>query len=440
MDAQLKLTKALHSRILKDLDRSHPFALERVGYILCNHRDASKIKLVAFDYVPISDDFYIDDPECGARFSGEAIRLGMSLALEKNCCVLHVHTHEFGVSPSITDMEELPGVAQSIRNVCPSKTHGWLILSNTKVCGEIIQPAGEMLKLKNLTVVGFPMVLHSEAVHGVFKETASENQEESRQGFLGSDFDEIMSKTRIGIVGLGGGGSHIVQQLAHIGFSNFVLCDNDVIEATNLNRLVGATLADVRKKESKSAIAYRSIKNLLPNALVDSVPGWWEAKKNALAECDLVFGCVDSFSGRRDLEAFCRRNLIPVIDIGMDVKARGSGYEIYGQIALSLPGQACLHCLGIISDANLEEEAADYGEAGPKPQVVWPNGILASSAVGLAISLFSNWSSTEGLPLRLDYTGSTGVVSPPATIRYLKDIDCPHYNLEHTGTAKFISV
>lgn len=440
MDAQLKLTRALHARILRDLNRPHPLAWERVGYILCNYRDQERTRLIAYDYIPLSDDLYIDDSSCGARFSGEAIRLGMSLALDRNCCVLHVHTHEFGVYPSITDMEELPGVAQSIRNVCPGNPHGWLILSDTKAYGEIIQSDGGILKLKDLTVVGLPMVIHSKAVGDDIEEGNGENQKETRQGFLGSNFDDVISKTNIGVVGLGGGGSHIVQQLAHIGFSSFVLCDNDVIETTNLNRLVGATVADVSNKETKSAIARRAIKNLQPSALIDSVPGLWEEKKKALAECDLVFGCVDSFSGRRDLEAFCRRHLIPLIDIGMDVRGNNSTYEIYGQVAVSLPGNVCLHCLGVLTDANLEEEAADYGEAGPKPQVVWPNGILASSAVGLAVALISNWSCSEEVPLRLDYTGSTGVISPPKTLQYLKQCECPHYKVEQAGVSKFISV
>ena len=49
----------------------------------------------------------------------------------------------------------------------------------------------------------------------------------------------------VGIVGLGGGGSHIVQQLAHIGIHYFTCFDGDVVEYTNLNRLVGAIASDV---------------------------------------------------------------------------------------------------------------------------------------------------------------------------------------------------
>jgi len=61
-----------------------------------------------------------------------------------------------------------------------------------------------------------------------------------RQSFLGSDSQIKIEACTIGVVGLGGGGSHIVQQLAHIGFQNYVLYDVDVVQETNLNRLIGA--------------------------------------------------------------------------------------------------------------------------------------------------------------------------------------------------------
>ena len=66
-----------------------------------------------------------------------------------------------------------------------------------------------------------------------------------RQSFLGSHSDAQITSFRIGIAGLGGGGSHIAQQLAHLGFVDYALFDDQRIEETNLNRLVGATEADV---------------------------------------------------------------------------------------------------------------------------------------------------------------------------------------------------
>src|SRR3546814_8395938 len=73
----------------------------------------------------------------------------------------------------------------------------------------------------------------------------------SRQSFLGPDSDQALEAATIGFGGLGGGGSHAVQQAAHLGIGNFVLDDPDAIEDSNLNRLVGGTALDV-KRDRKS--------------------------------------------------------------------------------------------------------------------------------------------------------------------------------------------
>ena len=77
----------------------------------------------------------------------------------------------------------------------------------------------------------------------------------SRQSFLGVRSDEILSSVRVGIIGLGGGGAHVVQQLAHVGVADFVTCDPDRVEESNLNRLVGAAAADAESGTLKTDVA-----------------------------------------------------------------------------------------------------------------------------------------------------------------------------------------
>jgi hypothetical protein len=81
----------------------------------------------------------------------------------------------------------------------------------------------------------------------------------------------------------------------------------------------------------------------------------------------------------------CRRYLMHYIDIGMDVHGEKPPV-IGGQIVLS-PGRLCMRRMGLLTEAKLAEEAARYGKEGSRPQVVWPNGVLASIAVGLGVEL-----------------------------------------------------
>lgn len=249
----------------------------------------------------------------------------------------------------------------------------------------------------------------------------------SRQSFLGDDSERRMASTTACIVGLGGGGSHIAQQLAHVGVGNFVLVDFDRVDGSNLNRLVGATERDARNERYKVDIISKRIKGVNPSARVIPQRNHWQDVTGDLADCDVIFGCVDTFAARRDLEAAARRYLLPYIDIGMDIYELGDEFVVGGQVALSLPGQPCLRCMGIVSEALINQEAALYGAAGSRPQVVWPNGVLASSAVGIFVELILPWHKTNNGIRYLEYDGNLHEVRPSQRIAYLP-ARCVHFD------------
>ena len=61
----------------------------------------------------------------------------------------------------------------------------------------------------------------------------------------------IANGQRISIVGVGGIGSIIAEHLIHMGFMEIDLIDFDVLELSNMNRIVGATYDDAIKKRLK---------------------------------------------------------------------------------------------------------------------------------------------------------------------------------------------
>lgn len=271
--------------------------------------------------------------------------------------------------------------------------------------------------------------------------TPSNNQSAfSRQSFLGPNSQQQIAACVVGIAGLGGGGSHIAQQLAHLGFMNYVLFDRDAIEESNLNRLVGGTMQDVIDKRLKIEIARRVILGIRPGANVRVIADVWQNHVEALKACDIAFGCVDGFDQRRQLEATARRFLVPFIDIGMDVyRPAGCAPSISGQVILSMPGYACMTCMGFLNERSLGKEAAAYGDAGAQPQVVWSNGILASVAVGVAVDLVTDWSQTLRGPVYQSYRGNVGSVSVDPTLRFAP-CSCYHFPLAEAGPVTFKSV
>jgi hypothetical protein len=251
----------------------------------------------------------------------------------------------------------------------------------------------------------------------------------SRQSFLGNNSDAVLAGVRVAIVGLCGGGSHVSQQLAHIGVGEFVLCDPDIVEESNLNRMVSATHEDAVKGRGKVAVTRGKILDVNPSAKIVQCPGSWQSYALELRKADVVFGCVDSYSERSQLEIMCRRFLIPYIDVGMDVSSAGSDRVISGQVILSMPGYPCMRCMGFLNEGLLAREAQAYGEAGGKPQVVWPNGVLASTAVGMFMTLTLPWHSQGSAPsLFMEYDGNTHSVFASRRMIAISSMTCRHFD------------
>ncbi len=250
----------------------------------------------------------------------------------------------------------------------------------------------------------------------------------SRQSFLGVDSDKVLARTRVAIIGLCGGGSHIAQQLAHIGVGEFVLCDPDFVEESNLNRMVGAGFADAAAAHNKVEVIARVILTVNPRANIVNCVGPWQSSAILLRSTTTVFGCVDSFTERAQLEAMCRRFMIPYVDLGMDVTKTNCGHVISGQVILSMPGFPCMRCMGFLTESVLAEEARNYGAAGGKPQVVWPNGVLASTAVGLFMSLILPWQARQQIPCAyVEYDGNAHRVFPSNRLPTISEITCTHF-------------
>lgn len=450
MQTVLKIPRDLFAQAQADLHRPHAHAAERVGFFSTRcTRQASTTLVHCVAYSPVADGDYLPDDTVGVRIGPRVITEAMSRAVRDGVGQLHVHAHDgHGLPrPSRTDLAELPPLAASLRNANPDQVHGWMILGESDAWTTLSTGVlGAAVDGGAVALVGFPTVAHRRFHGPLPKGRLAKLRERMRRGqgterydrqsFLGPDSAPIIATAVVGVVGLGGGGSHVIQQLAHLGFRNYVLCDDDRISATNLNRLVGATSDDVRAKRPKTDIAQRVIRNLHAGANVVAADQRWEQTLDQLCNCDVIVGCVDTFLARRDLEAFCRRNLIPYVDVGMDVHRLESGkHEIYGQVILSMPGHACMHCMGFLNEKVLAEEAALYGAAGSRPQVVWSNGLLCSAATGIVVDLFTDWSGTLRGPVFQSFRGSSLTLQPDNRLAVLTHSPCLHHALTDAGDA-----
>jgi hypothetical protein len=357
------------------------------------------------------------------------------LSTSEGAFVVHIHDHEGFPGLSSIDQSELRPLMLSIRNASPENVHGLLVLSRDAACAEALLPKTSRFRsVERIVVCGFPL-----------KSLAADRERESematrfsRQSFLGACAEPQIAAYRVGIVGLGGGGSHIAQQLAHVGFSKFCLFDGDVVEDSNLNRLVGATKEDVRFATPKVIVAARLIEGVNPRASTNAVKFRWQDSPDDLRSCDVVIGCVDSYAERRDIEIACRRYLTPYIDIGLDVHQCGDEPpRMAGQVILSMPDELCMSCMGFLTGTNLAREAERYGAAGPRAQVIWANGVLASTAVGVVIDLITDWTRSLRGPVYLSYDSNTGTIQTHKRLQYLATLKCAHFPPAQVGQPTF---
>lgn len=254
----------------------------------------------------------------------------------------------------------------------------------------------------------------------------------SRMSFLGAPGLARLRAATATVVGAGGGGSHIVQQLAHIGIGRIVVIDPDRLETSNVNRVVGVTYRDIgRGKANLLVKRFSSLGAQLVavHARAETLQG-----RRWIARSDVVLGGLDGFRPRDNVERICRSALVPYIDIGLTITIGQAGTvsAVGGQIVTSVPNGPCLRCVGVITDESLARDREEYVAGPPEQQVIPMNGILASQAVTIALALLTGFSTSHPLPPHLLYDGLEHSLRSNT---YLPDVPCPHYPLEDAGWA-----
>jgi hypothetical protein len=438
----IRIPESLYELMLDDFRRPHDFAMERAGFTFSNSKKLTNgdVIICMNEYNPIDDDDYIEDDFVAAKFNSNCILSSISHGLENGKGIFHTHIHEFSkANPefSYTDMEHLPPIIESCNRIIQNQVHGLLLLSQTTLNAIVWLPGESSPKqVDQISIIGssfgfsFPKNPLNELKLNRY----------NRQSFLGKYAESIFSRVKIGVVGLGGGGSHIVQQLAHLGIKNYALFDYDIVDESNLNRLVGATLSDFEDKIPKFNVACRTIRSLHRDANIAGGILKWELDADNIDSCDIVIGCLDTLACRRDLEAECRKYLIPYIDLGMGIdRPEDHAPFIYGQVHLSVPDTSCLVCRDFLNETDLGHEAEKYGELGGRPQVVWSNGILASIAIGILTDLLMNWTLNSKCNLHLTYEGNFNTIKPSIFSETYSNV-CDHYPIKLTGPSKLFSL
>lgn len=181
---------------------------------------------------------------------------------------------------------------------------------------------------------------------------------------FGGGVQRVLRDLRIAVVGCGGTGSSVAEQLVRLGVRNIMLIDPDHVTESNLTRLYGSNAGDVGRP--KTRVLADHLLRIAPDAQVDCVESSIvvEGAARRLVGRDIVFGCTDDNAGRLVLSRLASYMLIPVIDLGVLLTSNGQGCldGIHARVTLLYPGAACLVCRGRVDMARARTELLPTAE------------------------------------------------------------------------------
>ena len=170
----------------------------------------------------------------------------------------------------------------------------------------------------------------------------------------------LLREKTVAVIGLGGLGGHIAEQLARLGFGRLILIDGDVAEESNLNRQLFVTEEGMGKPKAELAIRRLEKVNSLAKYIPHHTRVTPENGPELLAGADLVMDAVDSIPTRLMLQKLCKQLGLPLI--------HGSIGGWWGQVSVILPGDDTLSRVYSSEDAVGEEK--EYGNPAFTPAVV----------------------------------------------------------------------
>ena len=133
---------------------------------------------------------------------------------------------------------------------------------------------------------------------------------------IGTDGLDILKKSRVGILGIGGVGSFAAEALARSGIGALVLMDKDDIDITNINRQIHANTKTVGN--SKVEEMKKRILDINPECEVIAIQDFYTEETYPVfyeKKLDFVIDACDTVTFKIHLIKYCLRNNIPFISV-----------------------------------------------------------------------------------------------------------------------------
>jgi hypothetical protein len=391
------MTEAQHAELQRHLFPGD--GLEAVALMLCGRRAGVRHRLSVRRIVPVPYEACPVRAPDRVTWSTDLIPPLLAEAGRTGDALVKIHGH--------AKLARFSPVDDASDRVLFSSVHTWLdseaphgsaiLLDNGRVFGRVCHGDGRFEPFTSVSVVGDDFhIWRAKDVDGPVPEHATRVAQTFGKGTLA-----VLQGLKVGVVGCSGTGSPTIEMLARNCVGALVLVDPDVVEPKNLNRIYNTSAADARRGRAKVDVIARAVKAMGFGTKVQAFQRDLFEREVvfALADCDVLFGCMDSVDGRHLLNRLASFYSIPYLDLGVKLEADGAGGvdQVAGSVHYLKPGGSSLLSRHVYTPERLRaaglartdpktyrrqlKEGYIRGVAEDRPAVIQLNTLIASLAV-----------------------------------------------------------
>ena len=347
----MTVTLVVPDQVGHELYEATSAAVESAGVLLVRHMETPRenVRLLARSMHWVPDEAYHVRNSMELTIASHGYVPALATAEADNSIPVWLHTHPGkGASPRPSKHDRIVDeeIADVFRLRAGTPFYGALVLA--RAGGQLsftghIESEETRNEIDRLWVTGRRFALSQNWLH---KTTLPSEQFDRNIRAFGGAIQDMLGDLRVAVVGCGGTGSAVIEQLVRLGVRHLLLLDPDTLTESNLTRVYGSFTEDIGKL--KVEVSADHVRRIAPDAEVTTEQSkiTLEATAKLLSDADVVFGCTDDNAGRLVLSRIASYLLTPVIDCGVLLSSDPSGQltGIDGRVTVLAPGAGCLVC------------------------------------------------------------------------------------------------
>jgi hypothetical protein len=330
---------------------------EAVAILLCNRRTGDRRhRLVAREIHLIPHEQCSVRTETQVTWPTDLLEPILDRATKYALSVIKIHSHpggypRFSQTDDIADRDLLPLVRGWVE---ADVIHGSVVtLPNGEMFGRVLGSENDFIKLDLINVVGDDLYFwYSDANTSEMPSFVA-----SHAQLFGAGTTERFRRLSIAVIGCSGTGSPVIEQLIRLGVGELVIVDDDRMDDRNVNRILNSTMLDANEHSLKALMLAQAIDKIgLGTRVIPICRNLWDPEViRQVAQCDIVFGCMDTVDGRFLLNTLATYYTLAYFDLGVRLDAvpngpqKGKIREVCGTVHYLQPGRSSLISRGLFT-------------------------------------------------------------------------------------------